>query len=81
LGDNSQFLFFSLTIFYSFQILYNKHVLLISKDKRMVGMVVHACNPSTREAEAGRSRVQAQPRLRGETLSQNKQTKKELIVA
>jgi hypothetical protein len=40
-------------------------------------MVVRACNPSTREAEAGELRVQGQPGLYSETLSQNtnKQTK------
>jgi hypothetical protein len=36
-----------------------------------LGVVVHTCNPSTREAEAGRVRVQGQPGLHIETLSQN----------
>jgi hypothetical protein len=30
--------------------------------------MVHACNPSTREAEAGGSQVQGQPRLHSKTL-------------
>jgi hypothetical protein len=33
-------------------------------------MVVHSCNPSSREAEAERSGVLGQPGLRNETLSQ-----------
>jgi hypothetical protein len=36
-------------------------------------MVVHTCNPSTREAEVGGSRVQSQPGLHRKSLSQ-KQT-------
>jgi hypothetical protein len=35
-------------------------------------MMVHACNPSTHEAEAGESRVQGQPALHSKTLTQNK---------
>jgi hypothetical protein len=35
------------------------------------GMVMYSCNPSIWEAEAGRSRVQGQPVLHRETLSQN----------
>jgi hypothetical protein len=35
-----------------------------------MGMVVHSCNPSTWEAEAGGLRVQGQPWLHNETLSQ-----------
>jgi hypothetical protein len=34
------------------------------------GMVVHTCNPSTQEAEAGGSGVGVQPGLHRETLSQ-----------
>jgi hypothetical protein len=33
-------------------------------------MVIHACNPSTLEAEAGEWQVQDQPGLFNETLSQ-----------
>jgi hypothetical protein len=33
------------------------------------GMVVHACNPSNQEAEAGGSWVQGQPGLNSKTLS------------
>ena len=36
------------------------------------GVVAHACNPSTREAEVGGSQVRGQPGLGSETLSQNK---------
>jgi hypothetical protein len=36
------------------------------------GMVGHFCNPSTWEVEAWRSRVQGQPGLHSDTLSQNK---------
>jgi hypothetical protein len=46
-------------------------------------MVVHACNPSTEEVEAGGSQVYSQPGLHGETPSQNKKqnkTKGELMV-
>jgi hypothetical protein len=41
------------------------------------GVVAHTCNLSTREAEAGGSQVQGQPRPYSETLTQktNKQTK------
>jgi hypothetical protein len=39
--------------------------------KALPGEAAHACNPSTQEAEAGRSQVQGQPGLRGQTLSQN----------
>jgi hypothetical protein len=35
-------------------------------------MVTLVCNPSTWEAEAGRSGVQGQPGLQSETLSQKK---------
>jgi hypothetical protein len=38
------------------------------------GMVVHACDPSTQEAEAGGLQVQGQPELQTETcLKTNKQ--------
>jgi hypothetical protein len=37
--------------------------------KRMIIMVVHVCNPSTQEAEAGGSQVQSQPGLQNEILS------------
>jgi hypothetical protein len=37
-------------------------------------MVAHTSNPSTGEAEAGGLRVQGQPGLHIETLSQNKST-------
>jgi hypothetical protein len=40
------------------------------------GMVVHAFNPSTWEAEAGGSRVPGQPELYSKTLSQKKKKKK-----
>jgi hypothetical protein len=41
--------------------------------KRKQGRVmVHACNPSTREAEAGRSQVLAQPGIHCESLFQKK---------
>jgi hypothetical protein len=33
-----------------------------------MGMVVHTCNPSTWEAEAGGLRVQSQPGLHSNTL-------------
>jgi hypothetical protein len=34
--------------------------------------VVQACNPRTGEAETGRQKVQSQPGLHSETMSQNK---------
>jgi hypothetical protein len=34
-------------------------------------MVVHNCNPSTWEVEAGRSQLQVQPELHSETVCQN----------
>jgi hypothetical protein len=37
-------------------------------------MVVYACDPSTQEAEAGRSSVQGQPVLLSETLSKKEKT-------
>jgi hypothetical protein len=39
-------------------------------------MVLHACNPSTREAKAGESRVQVQTKLRRETLLKKQNTNK-----
>jgi hypothetical protein len=33
-----------------------------------LGMVVHTCNPTTQEAEAGGSRVPGQPELYSETV-------------
>jgi hypothetical protein len=42
----------------------------------MVGMVVHACNPSNREAEAGGYRVPGQSGVHSKTLSQKKEKKK-----
>jgi hypothetical protein len=39
------------------------------------GVMVHACNPSTQEAEAGESPIQGQPGLQSKTLSQTKQNK------
>lgn len=45
------------------------------KSNSEAGLVVHSCNPSTREAEAARSQVEGQPGLHRVTLSQiNKQT-------
>jgi hypothetical protein len=38
-------------------------------------MVVHTCNPSTREAKAGRLQVLGQPELYSETQSQKKNRK------
>jgi hypothetical protein len=35
-------------------------------------MMAHICDPSTREAERGGSRVQGQPGLHSETMFQNK---------
>jgi hypothetical protein len=47
--------------------------------KIRLGMVVHAYNLSTQEAEAGGSGVQSQPWLHNETMSQKqKQNKKEI---
>jgi hypothetical protein len=37
--------------------------------------VVHACNPSTREDEAGGLRVQNEPGIHSETLTQEKRWK------
>jgi hypothetical protein len=39
------------------------------------GMLVYICNPSTWEAEAGRSGVQGQLELHKETMSQNNNKK------
>jgi hypothetical protein len=36
-----------------------------------MSVVVHSCNPSTQEAEAGGWQVQGQPELQSETVSQN----------
>ena len=38
------------------------------KDKMKLGEVVHACDPSTWEAETGGSRVRGQPQLLSEAL-------------
>jgi hypothetical protein len=38
-------------------------------------MGVHACNPSTQEAETGELQVPGQPGLRSETLTQKKKKK------
>jgi hypothetical protein len=38
----------------------------------MPGVVLHACNPSTQESEAGESQVQVQPGLKSKLLSQKK---------
>jgi hypothetical protein len=38
-------------------------------DAEKLGMVVHTCNPSAWEEEAGESRVPGQPGLRSETFS------------
>jgi hypothetical protein len=43
-------------------------------------MVVHACNFSTQEAEAGGLQVQGQPGLYGKTLSQEKKKGENLQV-
>jgi hypothetical protein len=40
-------------------------------------LVVHTCNSSSQEVEAEGSRVQGQPVLQSETLSQKKKKKKE----
>jgi hypothetical protein len=39
--------------------------------KSFLAGCVHVCDPSTREAEAGRSQLQGQPGLHSKTLSQN----------
>jgi hypothetical protein len=39
-------------------------------------MGVHACNPSTQEAETGELQVPGQPGLRSETLTQKKKKKR-----
>jgi hypothetical protein len=41
-----------------------------TKVLRQLGMMVHICNPNTREAEGGESQVPGQPRLHSDTLSQ-----------
>ena len=40
-----------------------------------LGVMVHACNPSTWEAETGGLQVRGQPQELSETLSQNKRIK------
>jgi hypothetical protein len=40
--------------------------------EKVASMVVHACNPSTLPAKAGRARVQGQPWLHCKILSQKK---------
>jgi hypothetical protein len=42
------------------------------------GTVTHICNPNTWEAEAGGWRIQGQPGLHGETLSEGKERRKEV---
>ena len=42
-------------------------------------LVVHACNPSTWEAEAGGLRVQGRPGLCGETPAKNKEKSKPFV--
>jgi hypothetical protein len=44
------------------------------------GMVIHACNPSTQEVEAGGLRVQVQPELYSKTLSQKQQQKNLVMI-
>jgi hypothetical protein len=41
--------------------------------------MVHACNPSTQEVEAGGLRVQGQPELHSETLSQKQNKTKSCL--
>jgi hypothetical protein len=36
------------------------------KTQKELGMVVHTCNPSTKETKVGRSQVQGQPELHSE---------------
>jgi hypothetical protein len=40
-------------------------------------MVMHFCNPSTQEAEAGGSWLQSQPEVQSDTLSQQKENERE----
>lgn len=42
----------------------------IQKDQIVPGMKMHACNPTTQEAEAGQSQVQGQAGQVSKTLSQ-----------
>ena len=44
-------------------------------------VLVHACNPSTWEAETGRSQVQGQPQQLSKTLFQNKKIRRAGVVA
>jgi hypothetical protein len=52
---------------------------ITKKNEGVPGVVVHACNPSTKEAEVGGSRVAGQPGLHMETLSQKKIKQAECI--
>jgi hypothetical protein len=49
-----------------------KSMLTYQKKKAKFGTVVHACKPSTGEAEAGGYQVQGQPEQFDKTLCQNK---------
>jgi hypothetical protein len=42
-----------------------------------IGVVEHACNPSTQEAEVGGCQIQGQPGLHSKTLSGKKKKKKD----
>jgi hypothetical protein len=39
------------------------------KSQRWLGIVLHICNPNTRETEAGGAWVESQPELHGKTLT------------
>jgi hypothetical protein len=49
----------------------DQSIIFFFEKQSFLGMVLHICNPSTCEAEAGGLKVQSQYGVHSETLSQN----------